>query len=64
MEGLEEGNQRSCCRDTTKKPKKLPFDKQKEPLNTHVSSLAGQKKQNSRVPDFLGITFNLWRFKE
>jgi hypothetical protein len=31
-----------CCRDTTKKAKKLPFDKQKESLNALTTSLATQ----------------------
>jgi len=47
----------ACCRDTTKKAKKLPFDKQKEVLNTLEPSLVGQNQQNSLVPVFLGHYF-------
>jgi len=62
--GYKRQKKSACCPDTTKKAKKLPFDKQKELINTLIPSLAPLRTENQIVPFFLGNTFNLWRFTE
>jgi predicted porin len=66
--GAQKGaNLTSCCQDTTKKTKKLPFDKQKAPLNALGSNRLSQSTENSKVPALFGHYFQfmeIYRMKK